>query len=152
MTNDNVHNTNNDVNMTNDNVHNTNIDVNMTNDNVQNTNNEVNMTTNDNVHITNASVFRKLADYYSPTCGEEDVFSVLDKYSTLLYNQPGSTTSLANKLQIENFSFELKSSVSCLTSRPAQFLSLDSLTSDQDARRLGDKINDLVDMVRIRVG
>jgi len=96
--------------------------------------------------------FRKLADYSAPTCGEEDVYSVLDKYSALVYTQPGTPTTLNNKLKIEEFSFELKSSVSCLTSTPAQFLSLDSLTSSQDARRLEDRVQDLVDMVRITVG
>ena len=48
---------------------------------------------------------------------------------------------------MEKFIFELKSSVGCLTSTPAEFVSLDSLTAAYEALKLEDGIQDLVEIV-----
>ena len=51
---------------------------------------------------------------------------------------------------MEKFSYELVSSVGCLTSTPAEFVSLDSLTAAYEALKLEDGIQDLVEIVRTR--
>lgn len=94
--------------------------------------------------------FRKLEGYSSPSCGADDVYSVLSQYSSLLYPQPGAGTRLRRKLDTEKFSFELESSVACLTSTPAEFVSLDSLKAGYEALKLRDDIQDLVTIVRLR--
>ena len=102
------------------------------------------------LHPSPPSLFRKLEGYSAPACGAKDVYSVLSKYSTLLYAGPGSFTKLQRKLEIKKFSFDLESSVACLTSTPGEFESLDSLVAAQEARKLRDNIQDLVDVVQLR--
>ena len=78
------------------------------------------------------------------------MYSVLSQYSSLLYNKPGTGTRLRRKLDTEKLSFELESSVACLTSTPAEFVSLDSLKAGYEALKLRDDIQDLVTIVRLR--
>jgi len=94
--------------------------------------------------------FRKLADYSAPTCGSDDLYAVLSKYSSLIYGDPSQFSSLQRSIELRRFTFDLESSVSCLTSRPAEFLSLDSLKSDREAQKLSNDLRDIIDVVNLR--
>ena len=93
---------------------------------------------------------RKLEGYSAPSCGSDEIFQVLSEFSNLLYADQGLFSATQRRLEIKKFSYELESSVSCLTSTPAEFLSLDSLEADQEALKLKDKLKDLIDIVDLK--
>ena len=92
-------------------------------------------------------IFRKLEGYSAPRCGSDDIFQVLSKYSKLLYADQRSLSASQGRLEIKKFAFELESSVSCLTSTPSQFLALDSLEAEQEALKLKDNLQDIINIV-----
>jgi hypothetical protein len=94
--------------------------------------------------------FRKLEGYSAPRCGSDDIFLILSKYSNLLYADQSLFSASQRRLEIKKFAFELESSVSCLTSTPPQFLALDSLEADQEALKLKDNLQDIINIVDLR--
>ena len=79
------------------------------------------------------------------------MFQVLSKYNNLLYADQRSFSAVQRRLEIKKFSFDLQSSVSCLTSTPGEFLALDALEAAQEAQILKDKLEDLIDIVKLRI-
>ena len=83
--------------------------------------------------------FQKLYDYQEPDCGEDDLWGVLVEH----WGQGG-------KRKVERFRYKLEASVACLTAVPAEFPDLDILTTGIEAKRLKDRLGDLVDIVKSR--
>ena len=95
-------------------------------------------------------ICRKLEGYSAPICGSAEIFQVLSKYSKLLYADQRLFSASQRRLEIKKFAFELESSVACLTSTPSQFLALDSLKADQEALKLKDNLQDIINIVDLR--
>ena len=51
---------------------------------------------------------------------------------------------------IKQLRYDLGSSMACLTSTPSQFVSLDSLQAGIEAKKLKDKLDDIIDIVVYR--
>ena len=92
-------------------------------------------------------ICRKLEGYSAPICGSAEIFQVLSKYSKLLYADQSTFSAIQRMLDIKKCAFELEASVSCLTSTPPQFLALDSLEADQEALKLIDNLQDIINIV-----
>ena len=94
--------------------------------------------------------FRKLEGYTAPTCSSDDIFQVLSKYSSLLYEDQRPSSSVQRRLEIQKFSHDLQTSLSCLTSTPAQFLDIEALEAEEESEKLKDNLRDLINIVELR--
>ena len=87
--------------------------------------------------------FESLYGYREPDCDEEDLWGVLVEHWEVLWGRGGER-------EVERLRYKLEASVACLTAVPAQFPDLDILTTGLEAKRLEDRLGDLVDIVESR--
>ena len=92
-------------------------------------------------------VSRAVTQYEEPSCGSDDLYSVLlrTKFSPLLSGDPGTLTEVQRKILLVEFKKEVKASLSCLTSVPEQFYDLDIVGTKKAVKVLNDRIEDLIE-------